>query len=136
MIARNLTVDNARAILGDVFGDLNNNEIEAILAFWDEESGEDTELEDYHVDGWKRANTPSEICRKEMSPEEFEELKDDIKRELEWRFDDDDEDYTEEAEELFMEWVEKRFYVIPMEEHTIVKGFFYTLTYLLYQDKD
>lgn len=135
MIARNLTVDNARAILGDAFGDLNNNEIQAILDFWDKESGEDTELEDYHVDGWKRADTPSEICQEEMSPEEFEELKDDIKNELKWRF-DDDEDYTEEAEELFMEWVEKRFYVIPREEHVWAKDCLYTHTYLLYQDKD
>ena len=115
MISKKLTTDKVRAILGDVCDYLYDDELQAILNFWDEKSGKNTELEAHHIQGWNRTFRVTELCMKELNQDEFRKLDCAIERKLEGRFINDYYNYTIAREALFLDYAKEHFNIIVIK---------------------
>lgn len=117
LIIKNPSASDVRNIYNVYVKAFSDKEIEAIMNFYPE----DAEL-DYNVfQEWKTAKNASKACKAHFSPEEFEEIEEMIERSLGGEeLKDKNDNYTDKAEKMFMEELEKECEVIDLLPHSIL----------------
>lgn len=119
MIIHRVKAQDVRNLFGENVEEYSDRELEAIMEY----EGEDMELDYMNFREWNTAGSASEACQDYLTMEDFDKLEKKIE---EWLKEDGDSlkdeggNYTDEAEDMFKEKLERQCEVIDLLPHSIL----------------
>lgn len=119
MFIHNVSVGDVRNLFGENVKEYSDRELRAIMKY----EGEDMELDYMTFREWDTAESASAACRDHLTKEDFKKLEKQIEEYLEEDGDslrDEDGNYTDEAEDMFKEELERQHEVIDLLPYSIL----------------